>query len=392
VSPTGTTVTAPVTLTATAPGISAPQYEFWVQTGTVWQIIKSKSAASTCIWGPAVKGYYAFRVIVSDGTTAQIQGMAVSPGMTVNPILPSGITLVVSPKSPQQLTPATITATATCAKPLEYAFAVSTTTGQQTTWQIIQPFSTKSVCTWTPVTAGTNTVEVLIRIPSIPDGPLATKTLACTVTANSTPPVTTLNVAPYSGDRSGAISYSFDDGYQCEANVIAPIFSEFGLHATFYIVMSWTPETTTVQDPAEQADWNTWANVQAAGHEVGSHTVNHVDLTTVNSTTLQTEVNSSADIIKQHLGSAPLTLAYPYNAWNATVAKVVQQRYIWDRETFISLETENFTLGFANKIVDNAILSLTAGRWEAYHNPLISNCIYEFLISHRIINHKYYVS
>jgi hypothetical protein len=37
----------------------------------------------------------------------------------------------------------------------------------------------------------------------------------------------------------------------------------------------------------------------------------------------------------------------------------VLQRYIYGRDTFISLETENFTLSFANKIVDDAIAQHT---------------------------------
>ncbi|HEY3415682.1 MAG TPA: polysaccharide deacetylase family protein, partial [Armatimonadota bacterium] len=287
VTPNASTVTAPVTLTAAAQGITTPQYEFWAQAGSAaWEKIRMKSAEPTCIWGPATRGSYAFMVCVSDGATPAVQAMAVSSIMTVNPVVPSGVSLTISPTRPKQLAPVIVTAKATSTLPLEYAFAVSSTSGQQTTWQILQPFSSQSVYTWTPVNAGAYTLEVLIRTPSIPEGPLVRKTLAVTVATNA---VALLSVATFSGDRSGAISYTFDDGYQCEADVIAPLFSEFGLHASFYIVINWTPEEPTGQGPAGQADWGTWWKVLSAGHEVGSHTMNHVDLTTVNSTTLQSE-------------------------------------------------------------------------------------------------------
>jgi peptidoglycan/xylan/chitin deacetylase (PgdA/CDA1 family) len=293
-------------------------------------------------------------VWVSDGTAPATACFTISDQLTIPLPIPTDPTLTITPAEPSPLLPATITAHAASERPLEYAFAVRVNDGQHTTWQVLQPFSTAAQCSWTPAEAGSYTLMALTRAAATPDGPGITITQNCTV---AVPPA--LGVAQYHGDTSAAVSYTFDDGMICQTDVIAPLFAEFGFHATFYINTVWMLENNDFTDPWKPGDWAGWRRVISAGHEVGNHSISHPDLTTLDSAALQQEVNGNADIITQHLGVAPLTFAYPYNSWNEQVKQVVSQRHIWARERMIPLEEESFTLAFANSLVDTAITEHT---------------------------------
>lgn len=60
----------------------------------------------------------------------------------------------------------------------------------------------------------------------------------------------------------------------------------------------------------------------AAGHEVGSHSYDHPDLTTVSAETLQEQLGSTATAIEAAIGHGPTTFRPPYGAWNDQVLTV----------------------------------------------------------------------
>ena len=66
--------------------------------------------------------------------------------------------------------------------------------------------------------------------------------------------------------RQGAVSLTFDDGAASQLRLAIPALNERGLHATFYL----NPRGDT---------WETrmapWAEVAAAGHELGNHSLTH---------------------------------------------------------------------------------------------------------------------
>lgn len=109
-------------------------------------------------------------------------------------------------------------------------------------------------------------------------------------------------LATWRGFRAGAVSYTFDDNSPNQFSVAQPMFDARGLHATFFcIVGSLSP-----------SQWATIESASSKGHEIGSHTLSHPDLTTLTDAKLITEESGAKNLIESHTGKKCVSLAYPY--------------------------------------------------------------------------------
>ncbi len=110
-------------------------------------------------------------------------------------------------------------------------------------------------------------------------------------------------VGTWKGFTEAAITYTFDDNTSNQYSVAIPTLNEFGFDATFYPVINWSPS------------WTNFQNAVDAGHEIGSHTVSHANLSELNSEEQDAELKNSQDEINAHIsGQSCLTIAYPYCA------------------------------------------------------------------------------
>jgi peptidoglycan/xylan/chitin deacetylase (PgdA/CDA1 family) len=84
--------------------------------------------------------------------------------------------------------------------------------------------------------------------------------------------VTESNTRPWAEGCVGAVSLTFDDGRQSQREAVVPLLDQFGLRGTFYL----NPRARG----RSGGDWREhvarWAPVQAAGHEIGNHSLSHV--------------------------------------------------------------------------------------------------------------------
>jgi peptidoglycan/xylan/chitin deacetylase (PgdA/CDA1 family) len=150
--------------------------------------------------------------------------------------------------------------------------------------------------------------------------------LAATVL--SAAPDAQVSVAKFKGDAPGAFCFTFDDALPSQLIYAVPSLNQAGLKASFYLI------TRNVADGAGGAPaigkptvWADWKTVADSGHEIGSHTLTHPDLTQMNAADAAKELAESAQAIKDKLGLTPVTVAYPYNAWNVAVVKLALQTY-----------------------------------------------------------------
>ncbi|MHB8923096.1 MAG: polysaccharide deacetylase family protein [Thermoleophilia bacterium] len=107
---------------------------------------------------------------------------------------------------------------------------------------------------------------------------------------------------------------TFDDGYDDNAAVAAPILEKYGFTGTFYVI------TGKVETP-EYMTWDQVTELQQRGMEVGSHTITHPDLTTLSGADLKHELADSAAAIKSHLGHPVYWLCYPAGKYDADVTR-----------------------------------------------------------------------
>jgi peptidoglycan/xylan/chitin deacetylase (PgdA/CDA1 family) len=142
------------------------------------------------------------------------------------------------------------------------------------------------------------------------------------------------SVAKYRDNKQAAASYTFDDGYDSSTR-IAAIFESHGARASFYI------------NPGNVAAsaWDTWRQLQAAGHEIGNHSMTHqIDLgtATVTDQQLETEINDARRMLEQKLGARPMVFAFPWHSYSARSLKVASQNHLAVRNPNIGDDSYHF--------------------------------------------------
>lgn len=124
--------------------------------------------------------------------------------------------------------------------------------------------------------------------------------------------------AAHASTPAAVISLTFDDSDEDQYTTAFPILQQYGMHATFYVITGYVGVNSgNMTLPQLQA-------LQAAGDEIGGHTVLHPDLTQVSAGEATREVCDSRDTL---LGwGFPVTdFAYPYGSYNAAVESILQQ-------------------------------------------------------------------
>jgi len=111
---------------------------------------------------------------------------------------------------------------------------------------------------------------------------------------------------------------TFDDGYKNNYHNAFRVLLEYGLTATFFVIVNKVGLTNYLS-------WNELQEMADQGMAIQSHTLNHIPLTTVSMTTVQSELGRSKLILEQRLGKAVHFVSYPHGAYNEEIIKIVQQ-------------------------------------------------------------------
>ena len=121
------------------------------------------------------------------------------------------------------------------------------------------------------------------------------------------------------------ITVTFDDGWQSIYESALPLLQKHGIRTTQYVL-------TGTADNAEYVSWDQIAQMQKAGHEIGCHTVSHVDLTTLDDATLEGELKFCKDELTKRFG--PITsFASPYGASNPRTVNAIKRYFDTHRNT-----------------------------------------------------------
>jgi peptidoglycan/xylan/chitin deacetylase (PgdA/CDA1 family) len=116
------------------------------------------------------------------------------------------------------------------------------------------------------------------------------------------------------GRRSTVVSLTFDDG-TTDHLLASRVLAEHGLAGTFYV------NSGRVGSHGRLA-WDDVDELAAAGHEIGGHTVDHVDLTSVPPAEAGEQVARDRQAFLDR-GYEARSFAYPYGEWNEAAREVV---------------------------------------------------------------------
>ncbi len=163
---------------------------------------------------------------------------------------------------------------------------------------------------------------------------LSTLTFAIPPDSGSTKLPAYIKVATWYNFSKAAYSLTFDDGLISQSEHLQPILEKYGLKATFFIV------TGSLQDNPDQRPewrfgyWHQFIALAGKGHELGSHTVSHLKLSSLKdgsantSGTLQYELAEPIKAIQERIpGYAVLSFAYPFVDYNTHVKEETLKRY-----------------------------------------------------------------
>lgn len=103
------------------------------------------------------------------------------------------------------------------------------------------------------------------------------------------------------------VTLGFDDGYASHASV-GPMLTARGMHGTFYVISGYVGQPGFLSWPQVTA-------LAAAGHEIGGHTLDHTNLTTVDATEARRQICDDRTALQSH-GLQVTDFAYPYGAFD----------------------------------------------------------------------------
>jgi peptidoglycan/xylan/chitin deacetylase (PgdA/CDA1 family)/uncharacterized protein YjdB len=167
----------------------------------------------------------------------------------------------------------------------------------------------------TPSSVNASAITVTVPAAELTARTPLNQPLLVTVT-NPAPNAGTSSPLPFTISNHGLVSIDFDDGYQSMYDNGLPILDAAGLKSSQYIITQkvGTDSYVTLDELMQMYE---------NGHEIGVHTRNHYNLTTLTQAQMTDEIlGAKQDLISW--GITPTTLAYPYGGYNPTVEMVVQ--------------------------------------------------------------------
>jgi peptidoglycan/xylan/chitin deacetylase (PgdA/CDA1 family) len=130
-----------------------------------------------------------------------------------------------------------------------------------------------------------------------------------------------------SGGNSKFVILTFDDGYKSQYTTAKPILDKYGYKGTFYVVCNYAQKEDT-----DRMNWNDIQELQKQGHDIGSHTMNHHDLTQIPPYRIDYEVGMSKQCLLSH-GINVTSFAYPFakGSQNESIVNTVSKYYALGR-------------------------------------------------------------
>ncbi len=152
-----------------------------------------------------------------------------------------------------------------------------------------------------------------------------------------------VKIAYWYKGNSLALSFTWDDSLEKQFTTVAPIFDKYGYKASFF------PYTDNY---FKKKFVNGYRKIALSGHEIGSHTVNHKDLTSLPLDAVEYELTVSKKILLDSLNINPVSFIHPFNLRNESVNKLVLKYYAFSR--YASLVS-----------MDNRVIYTLMSNWSA---------------------------
>ena len=136
---------------------------------------------------------------------------------------------------------------------------------------------------------------------------------------NINPETVKVEIAKYKDDKKAAVSFTYDDGSMDHYTMVAPHLEAAGIRGTFWII------GRVVGGSPYSLDWDKIKEMADRGHEMSNHTYSHKHMTKWTEEEICQDIVKCDDMLEEHLGKRPRTIALPFNELNPTILKISQE-------------------------------------------------------------------
>lgn len=160
-------------------------------------------------------------------------------------------------------------------------------------------------------------------------------------------PIESQTIAPYWGNRSAALSLTFDDGLEEHFTQVFPQLQQRGLKASFCLVGQ------NVDGNNKYGPCLTWAQVRVMadeGMEMTNHGWAHQNVTKLSGEALRYEIEHNDTVIWRHTGCFPRTFFYPGNRRNELSTAFAERNRVGTRTHQVSLGSKRTPCWFRNQL------------------------------------------
>ncbi len=176
------------------------------------------------------------------------------------------------------------------------------------------------------------------------------------------------------------VSLTFDDGWRSIYSNGLPALSKYGFVSTQYL----NSEPVIGGYP----DYMTYAHIKefnAKGHELGWHTRSHINVTTLTTSQLTTELSIPAAFL-QGIGLPASTFkhfATPFGAYNTSSVAEIRKTYASHRSTDVGYNTKD-SFNLNNIKVQNILNTTTAADVQRWVNQAVADKSWLVIVYHEV--------
>ncbi len=170
------------------------------------------------------------------------------------------------------------------------------------------------------------------------------------------------------------IIITFDDGYENVSKIALDILDRFNQKATCFIVLNKINEFNNWDNNSKKINPTKLMNISQIkewinkGYEIGSHTLDHKDLTKLNYENKQKQIVKSFLKLNENFGIKTESFSYPYGKYDQECIEILKENYKFAVTTKKSLynnkkgnnyEIPRVTIGPKNSIFKFLLKTLT---------------------------------
>jgi len=123
----------------------------------------------------------------------------------------------------------------------------------------------------------------------------------------------------------GYLTICFDDGYISTYNYSFPLMKEYNFKGVLYLISE-----LNEFEGRELMSFSQAKEMQDYGWEIGSHTLTHQDLRSLNPEEAEAEIRDSKKVLEEK-GFVIKSFAYPFGKYSSNLEKIVKENYLSSR-------------------------------------------------------------